>query len=54
MDAVLNVALTLIKAALELVPSLRQSLAIVEGSEHAPRLAEIMKAGNEARKVLDG
>lgn len=51
MEAV-EVALKLLAMALELDPALRQAIAIVDGSERAPRLAEVMRAGNTARQAL--
>lgn len=48
-----DVAVKLVEYALELYPDLRKSIALVDGVEHPPRLAEVMKGGNEARQLLD-
>jgi hypothetical protein len=48
-----DVAVKLLELALDLYPPLRKSIALVEGVEHPPRLAEIMRAGNVARKLLE-
>ena len=52
-DKILDFAMRLLGMAFDLAPALKKSLAIVNGSEHAPRLAEIMKDGNTARKALE-
>lgn len=50
---VAGIAYALIGLAVKLVPSLKQSIAIVDGSEHAPALSEVLKGGNKSRQLLE-